>query len=790
MTIAMQFPRQLAQLAQQRALSSFADLTGHMLSEADASMAQASRTVAGDEQAALSSARSLVRYDGHALRTRMQEQFALLLERAMQTMHTDLRGDFGAVSIDQLSLMDDAVMDRQILVDRLLVRLRDVDQLGLGRLNMIIAQLHGVSEVRERENPFRPWLLARALYEAVSGMVHDELRIRILFQHLSAGIAAHLPDYYGAVLEVFEQRGVVGRLSATPSQMTRAERERLAWQRAAQEAARQPVGAAPAGVTSAARAEGSAPDAAPGGSALLPALRRMLSGAPRTASAFPDLDGIGDAEELRALVRRIGARGRGAVPSAATPAAAASASAAAAAAAVAPLATAAAQRAPGPQLLAALRGAQQASMDGADAGAPLRLAQGLAQAPGVGAERAELQHIDLVALLFEFMLEDGLLDGPARVHVARLFVPFLRVALSEPELPLHAGHPARRLLDRIGQLAAAIQPGVWRDLPQRAPLLDAIAYAVDRVLRKSDGSAAVFGEALDGLNGAVARLLRDADPRLPACLAALAEARAAHARVGAVGEAVESLLSPLLADPSVAGFIRTHWVRVMAAGAPGETGHAGLLAELVWSAQAKLDPAEHAALMRLLPGLVKRVREGLARLALPEAETRAALDTLVAVHMDVMANRQDPAAGALDLESLRRYFAPLERQAHGQADGPGWPTSAELAPALARHAAVATVAAEPALDDPGQPDDDATLAVLQPGVGVEFLEGGIYVPGMLVAAGGAFVFAVPGAAAPVLYTRAALLRAMRDESLRTLEYAPLFERAIDRLSVSAEALMA
>lgn len=779
MTIAMQFPRQLAQLAQQRALSSFAELTGHMLAEADASMAQASRTAAGDEQAALSSARSLVRYDGHALRTRMHEQFAGLLERAMQTMHTDLRGELGAVSIDQLSLIDDAVVDRQILVDRLLVRLRDVDQLGLGRLNMIIAQLHGVSEVRERENPFRPYLLARALYEAVSAMVHDELRIRILFQHLSAGIAAHLHDYYGAVLEVFEQRGVVGRLSATPSQLTRAERERLAWQRAAEDAARQ---SGPAGAAAHAPAAAGADGPGARASALLPALRRMLAGAPRAASAFPDLDGVGESGGLRALVRRIGAGARtaAAVPDAPP-----------------------GHGLPGPQLLDALRGAQQASMDAAAGGAPLQLAQGLTRvldaAPGgAGAQR---EHIELVALVFEFMLEDELLDGAARVQVARLFVPFLRLALSDPELPFAPAHPARRLLDRIGQLAAALAPGSWRDMPQRAPLLEAVAYAVNRVLRGADGTPAVFAEALDGLNAAVTRLLRDAhvDPRLPACLAAIDDAERAHLRTAAAGAALEPLLAPLLTDPRVAGFIRSYWVRVMAAGIDGQAGqgaagHAALLAELVWSAQAKLDPAEHAALMRLLPGLVKRVREGLARLALPEAETRAALDVLVAVHMDVMANRQDPAAGALDLDTLRRYFAPLEREAP-DAGGPAWPTHAELAPALARHAAAATLGAEPrGHGGPAQARDDADLlAGFQPGAGIELFEGGIYVPGMLVAtggAGGAFVFSVPGQDTLLIHPRAALLQALRDEALRTLEYAPLFERAVTRLTVSADALVA
>jgi len=761
----MHFPKQLAQLAQQRALSGFATLTEHMLAEAEASMAQAARTSAGDELAALSSARSLVRFDGQALREQMRQHFALLLERAMQTMHTDLRAGLRAVRADELSLMDDTVMDRQILVDRLLVRLRDVDQLSLGRLNVIIAQLHGVSEVRERENPFRPWLLARALYEAVSAMVRDELRIRILFQHLSMAMAAHLNLYYGAVLEVFEQRGVIGRLSARPSQLTRAERERLAWQRAA-EAVAQPAGAGGVAGT----ATGTATGTAPGASALLPTLRQMMSGAPQVASAFPDIDGFDEAQALRALVRKMGAQDG------------AARARAHAARAGAPPARA---ETPGPQLLEALRGAQRASLERADEQSPLQLARLIATND---VARSLRQRIELTALLFEFMLEDRLLDAGLRAHVGRLFVPFVRVVLADGALPVQADHAARRLVDRIGQVVAALDADT--DAVLRAALTALVERTVDDVLRRFDGDPAVIDSARADLDEAVGTALRASDGRHAACMAAIDEAGALHGRAAAAQAALAPLLTPLRSDPRIENFLHTTWAQVMARGAPDEGGHAGLLADLVWSAQAKLDAGEHTALMRMLPGLVKRLREGIARLGLPDAHSKMLLDQLVAVHMDVMANRQDPLAGGLGLDVLRHYFAPIEERAALAHDTGTWLAGADLAPALARHGAVAALQAEPP-QLTATPEEDALLASFQPGMGVEFLEGGIYVTGRLVAvgqAGGVFLFAVPGLAAPPVYLRAALLAALRDDQVRALEYAPLFARAVAGLTVSAEAL--
>jgi len=779
--IVMQFPKQLAQLAQQQALAGFATLTEHMLVDAEASMAHAMRSASAEEQVALSGARSLVRYEGQALRARLQQHFDALLERAMQTMHTDLRAGLRAVSIDELSLMDDSVMDRQILVDRLLVRLRDVDQLSLGRLNVIIAQLHGVSEVRERENPFRPWLLARALYEAVSSMVQEATRIRVLFQHLSAAMAAHLHDYYGAVLDVFERRGVVGHLGVRASELTRAERERLAWKRAAEESTRQSavVGAASNSGNSgnsdnSGDSGASGAGAAPRTAGVLAALRQMMSGARMASpvSAFPDLDGFDEAQELRTLVRALGAGRRTTAPAPAS---------------------ASQHQAPGAALAEALRRAQLMALEGGGDSAPLRLAR---QLEPVAGERGARQRIGLVALLFEFMLEDGLLDAAARTQLGRLFVPFLRVALETPALPVQADHAARRLVERFGQVAAVGDAAAARHAAD-AGLLE---RTVDDVLRRFDGDPALLDEARRTLDQAVAGALLATDERHAACVAAIAEAESAQLRVAAAEAALEPLLA-LRTDARIVDFIRTVWTRVLARSAPDAAGHDQLLAELVWSAQAKLDLAEHGALMRMLPGLVKRVREGLALLGLLEAETKAALDQLVAVHMDVMANRQPPIPGALGLDALRRHFAPL---AHGMSaapdapdlpnalNAPAWLRAADLAPLLARQGVVAEIHEAVPGSTPARGEGDA-LAQFQPGMGVEFLEGGVYVSARLVArgaAGGAFLFSVPGRDKPQIVLRAALLAWLRGDTLRTLEYAPLFERAIERLTVSADALAA
>lgn len=86
-------------------------------------------------------------------------------------------------------------------------------------------------------------------------------------------------------------------------------------------------------------------------------------------------------------------------------------------------------------------------------------------------------------------------------------------------------------------------------------------------------------------------------------------------------------------------FLRHGWVRVLAIGydAGGESGPpwraaVRTLEDLMWSIEAKPDAAARARLRTLLPDLLRRIGAGMDQVALPPADRRATLDTLMAIH--------------------------------------------------------------------------------------------------------------------------------------------------------------
>jgi hypothetical protein len=73
--------------------------------------------------------------------------------------------------------------------------------------------------------------------------------------------------------------------------------------------------------------------------------------------------------------------------------------------------------------------------------------QALKKAAATPEERAT---IEIVALLFQSILTEERIPASVRVWFARLQMPVLRVAVTEPDFFATVDHPARRLIDRMG----------------------------------------------------------------------------------------------------------------------------------------------------------------------------------------------------------------------------------------------------------------------------------------------------------------------------------------------------
>ena len=800
----MHIPKRIIRLARDRALSSFSSLAEQTVVEADTMTTRNMSEASPLELRGLTAVRTFLRGEARTLRARMDRHFAGLLDRAMLTMHTDLRTSaLAEINYQTLTLIDDDVVTRQIEVDRMVARLRDAEPIALGRVNLTIAVMHNDSDARERENPFRPYLLARSLYEALRELMWEEAQSKLLFDTLSVAMANRLPGFYAGLVEVFEAGGITARLTARPTAMSRAERDRLAWQRAAQQMLGNHYSSHGAGPSRSGFAG-------------------MLD--------LPDLAGMSEMPGQSGQAGRSGLAGR-------------SDADLAGAQARLPSPPLNAEQALQARLLPKLQRLREIQMGGADAALSgreqdlIEVVWNIFHQPKgtrttralstirLGGERGNLdtalldlqesiaagatppeplalrelagetdpeqrRTMDVVALLFESLVHDEMLGASMHGQLARLFVPFVRAALLEPELLHNAGHPVRRLVDRIGSVAVGLASRL--DL---IPALEAELHGiVGAVLDLFDDDMHIFIDAELALDAYVSNLLMSSGERISPCVNAIAEAEAASTRLAGAGAALSAALQPLQVDPRLADFILGTWARVLSHTEHGYQSSIALLPELLWSAQEKTTPEDRAAMMRMLPNLVRQVREGMAEIALPEAPSKAAFDRLVAVHMDVLGNKQEASRSQLTLEQFRAHFRnfSIDHTVLPEQGREGWVGKFELEAALGRHAVEATLHAKAANRLPQVSDID-WLAWARPGTAFEIRIEDKYRPALLctVSSGGcAYLFTVEGEPAPVIYLRAPLLEAFEHWILRPLEYAPLFDRAVESLMAGAETLTA
>lgn len=762
------------QLAKERAIFRFSALVSQMLVDANTSITQmlpAARSTA--EQKTISASKDFLVTFGPTFLDRLKISYTGYVERGMQTMYRDLRQGLREVSMDTLTLVDDDTIMRQIEVERRVLRLRDADQQSLGRLNLMIAQLHDEHNVRERENPFRPYLMARALHDVLCDMTSSVDVCTMLFDHMSAALAAQLPEYFTAIRAVFESNGVQVRLLARPSVMNRRDREMLSSAQTNQPVFQNtvmPVAALPALDRILSLLQQKTIDAN-----LHAGMNNVVSSS-QTESQTPLQDFVWKIFNQSAVAR---------MP-------------------VAPRYGESATNQPAGNtrspLLDQLHLLQQSAASEETAGNEKAELQAALETEKLG--ELERVTVDVVTMLFDFIARDKLIPVAYRAPILQLQLPFLKAAMLSSDILRQADHPARRLLDRMASIAV----GQTVDTDWGRDILSELESTATNILQGFVEDTAVFGDVLKQLNQQVEQRLGTAGDKTVQAIAALNEAMQGpqqhEALVVQTVNALRERMSIMEADQRAVDFIVKTWSRVLIhANEHEEIGsqlrqqYLEVVPDLLWSVQ-NLDAGERSTLIKLLPSLVQRVRGGLKLIALPEEESQRAMDDLVAMHAVVMRTMQGGATTpSISLIALHQHFSRLEigstsameaQEIHAPTVSPE-----RLQTILKKNG----VSVHLHLDrDIGTllSADIKWLAGMQPGTAIEWWDGEVYRPAMLVWVDlqQSFYLFRPLAQQDEemrlpLYSSIALIKALREGSVGMIEYAPVFDRAIESLLQNA-----
>ncbi|WP_336367140.1 DUF1631 domain-containing protein [Marinobacter sp. C2H3] len=245
--------------------------------------------------------------------------------------------------------------------------------------------------------------------------------------------------------------------------------------------------------------------------------------------------------------------------------------------------------------------------------------QVLAQAPAPKGKTPALREVDedlinLVSMLFEFILDDYNLSPPVQVLISRLQIPILKVVIKDRSFFSKSAHPARKLLNNLARAGIGWSKS---DDQARDKLYARIHGIVQRILEEFDGDVSLFETLNEEFEQYLARETRKAS---------LVEQRTRESERGRIKsqkaqETVDRLLREKLArhplPEPVRDILLNGWSRVLfLAYLRDDVEHrwqeaTRVVDDLIWCLHPHQEDDERDQWVRVVPGLLKTLRAGL-----------------------------------------------------------------------------------------------------------------------------------------------------------------------------------
>lgn len=247
--------------------------------------------------------------------------------------------------------------------------------------------------------------------------------------------------------------------------------------------------------------------------------------------------------------------------------------------------------------------------------------------------------INLVSMMFEFILDDRNLAAPMKALIGRLQIPMVKVAIADKTFFSKGGHPARRLLNEMAMACLGWQES--SDENQRKDgLFNKMEETVRSILTDFDSDMSIFERLLVDFRSFLDKEKRRAqilEQRTIDAEDGKAKSERARAQVDAeLNRICAGKELPL----AVTKLLREAWANVMfitslKQGVESDEWRScsATAQQLVWSVTAVMDKDNRQSLLKLVPELLQKLRTGLESISFSPFETTNLFKQLESVHL-------------------------------------------------------------------------------------------------------------------------------------------------------------
>jgi hypothetical protein len=275
--------------------------------------------------------------------------------------------------------------------------------------------------------------------------------------------------------------------------------------------------------------------------------------------------------------------------------------------------------------------------------------------------KSEKATIEIVALMFQAILQEDRIPPGIRVWFARLQMPVLRVALAEPNFFGTLDHPARQLIDRMGSCVMGFDASGING----SALETEIKRVVQVVEQYPETGKRVYQLVYDEFQKFLAQFLTG---------------KAATKKLVSVAQQVEeketltiqytiemrNMLKDMPVRDEIREFLFKVWAEVLAVAAvrkgpqhPETLGLKKSATDLVWAASAKPNRSDRARVIQDLPQLLQKLRAGMTLLGVAPSEQEAHIKTVSDTLADAFMSKTQ-AIPTAQIQAMAERLANLE----------------------------------------------------------------------------------------------------------------------------------
>lgn len=243
--------------------------------------------------------------------------------------------------------------------------------------------------------------------------------------------------------------------------------------------------------------------------------------------------------------------------------------------------------------------------------------------------------IELVGMLFDHVMQDKQVPAEIKARISRLQFPVLKSALMDAAFFASSAHPARKLIDRIAGTSAGWEP--YGDDNQR--YLREVDRVVREVLQNFETDLGVFERLYTEFDKFVSDIHPEESDPVSRAKRALEAAEKHEILTINTTIQVRRAFERVDLEPYIKEFLLGPWVKVLVSATVRNESQPGfakafreVIHELVWSVQPKASTEDRGKLVKMIPGMVRVLRDGLGLINAPERERELFFSQLMESH--------------------------------------------------------------------------------------------------------------------------------------------------------------